>query len=427
MTDQQERNTVKEGGSPQVATSSNTDRTYRSAWRNFEDWCGEHGSTSLPTDSSTLENYLRDLMHPISLPAKSLSTARTYLAAIAAFHKQAGYSDPTADPKIKSVLREMGKKHDSQVPGITDELLNPILTKLEDKIERTSPDKPSRLKAQRDYALFLVMRNGMLRPWEAAELRWGDVTKEDNGNAWIYLFKSKDEQANQDVRVPIGQRAAKAMDDLDCATKYAAARFNLGLIPRYTDPEQRVFGLSPRQISRRIKKAAKDAGLHDRYSGNSLRVGMVQDLSVDFTIEGLMDMGRWSSPTMPARYVASAQAPLPRWVGLEDYLDDLSDLPNEDREALLDYLAAHGEISSRENIEEFYDWVFEAQFDVEGSILTPDPVRMEGDRQYRSILARAKMWRDRYEEGYAAGLKKGCTEGRRDAERERSELDFGTR
>ena len=423
MADQLKQNSVhsqssdgRSGNGPtQIGKSPNTDRTYRSGWKNFQDWCGGRGSNPLPADPSTVENYLRDLVYSKRTPAKSVSTARTYLAAIATIHRQAGYLDPTADPKIKSALRKMGKKNDSQILGITDEILNPILTKLEAKIERTSPGKPSRIKAQRDYALLLVMRNGMLRPSEAAELRWDDVTFLEDGSALLSLFNSKDELASQDARVPIGQSAAKAMDDLDYATKHAAAQFNLGLIPIYTDPEQRVFGLSARQISRRIKKAATDAGLHDRYSGNSLRVGMAQDLSVDFTIEGLMDMGRWSSATMPARYVASAGAPLPRWVGLEDYLDDLSDLPDEDREALLDYLAAHREISSRENLEEANNWVYEPQFDVEGPILTPNPVHMEGDRQYRSILGRAKMWRDRYEEGsdngYEEGRRVGCAEG----------------
>ena len=410
------------GDSPlQADKPSNTSRTYKSAWRNFEQWCGEKGATSLPACSSAVENYLRDLMNP---PAKSLSTARTYLAAIAAFHRQAGYPDPTNSPEIKAVFRRLASRHDyggvyTQTQGITDELLNPILAELEDKIKRTSPDKPSWFKAKRDYALFLVMRNGLLRSSEAAELRWGDVTILEDGSAFISLVNAKDDEGDQDGLVPIGQRAIEALEALRDATDYFAARFAFFRPTGSADDDQPVFELSARQISRRIKQAATDAGLHDRYSGNSLRVGMAQDLSVDYTIRGLMGFGRWSSPVMPSRYSAtgSATKPPPRWLDLPEdgYLSGLS---VEDQDVLLDYLAAHGEISSKNDLDEAEAWMNEPYFDVTGPILTTHEY---GDHQYQSLLARARMWRDRYREGYDAGYDKGF----RDAERKLNNPDFG--
>ena len=42
----------------------------------------------------------------------------------------------------------------------------------------------------------------------------------------------------------------------------------------------KVFGLSARQIGRRLKAAAKMAGLGEAYSGHSMRVGMAQAMSV---------------------------------------------------------------------------------------------------------------------------------------------------
>ena len=74
------------------------------------------------------------------------------------------------------------------------------------------------------------------------------------------------------------------------------------------DPSASVFGLSARQISRRIKAATKTAGLGEGFSGNSPRVGMAQDLSAaGAELPKHMTAGRWDSPTMPAKYT-EAQA-----------------------------------------------------------------------------------------------------------------------
>ena len=71
-------------------------------------------------------------------------------------------------------------------------------------------------------------------------------------------------------------------------------------------PGASVFGLSSRQISRRIKAATKMAGLGDGFSAHSPRVGMAQDLSAAGA--ELMTAVRWDSPTMPAMYTEAQAA-----------------------------------------------------------------------------------------------------------------------
>ena len=64
-----------------------------------------------------------------------------------------------------------------------------------------------------------------------------------------------------------------------------------------------VFGLSARQLPRRIKAMALVAGLGEGFSGHSGRVGMAQDLAASGAeLPALMVAGRWQSPRMPARY-----------------------------------------------------------------------------------------------------------------------------
>ena len=69
------------------------------------------------------------------------------------------------------------------------------------------------------------------------------------------------------------------------------------------DQNAPVFGLSAKQIGRRVQAAAKAAGLGEGFTGHSGRVGMAQDLVKSGTeLPALMTAGRWKSSRMPARY-----------------------------------------------------------------------------------------------------------------------------
>ena len=69
------------------------------------------------------------------------------------------------------------------------------------------------------------------------------------------------------------------------------------------DAGKPVFGLSPRQIGRRVQAAARAAGLGEGFTGHSGRVGMAQDLArTGVELPALMTAGRWKSSRMPARY-----------------------------------------------------------------------------------------------------------------------------
>ena len=75
------------------------------------------------------------------------------------------------------------------------------------------------------------------------------------------------------------------------------------------DRDTPVFGLSPRQIGRRVNAAARAAGLGEGFTGHSGRVGMAQDLAkTGAELPALMTAGRWKSSTMPARYTERQSA-----------------------------------------------------------------------------------------------------------------------
>ena len=79
--------------------------------------------------------------------------------------------------------------------------------------------------------------------------------------------------------------------------------------PPETRPGQRVFNLSPNQISRRIRQAAQHAGLGDGFSGHSGRVGLARTMSANGApVNATMKQGRWKRADTVARYTRNEEA-----------------------------------------------------------------------------------------------------------------------
>ena len=377
--------------------NANTDRTYKRVQAHFKAWCEDSLVVYLPADPSTVASYLEYLVKEGHRP---MSTARTYSAAIAALHRDAGHASPSDHPEVKAALRTLASHHTNpsrRTEGLTAEGLNAISRMVAAYGESESKGAK---RARVDLALILVMRNGLLRASEAAAIRWGDVALLEDGGALIHTVLPQTAREGRALPTYIGREAVRAL----LATQPDGA---------VLAPEQKVFGMSDRQINRRIKAAAASAGLYKEYSGNSMRVGMIQDLNAALqgpNAEGrllstLVYSGHWSSPTMPARYGPSAP---PSWVALPDEL-------SEDESALLlEYLAAHGDICSDDDEEGFAAWA-SGSFVIENDRLDPGLPNMEGDLRYRSVLTRAKMWKERHsagrQAGYGDGYMNGCDYG----------------
>ena len=141
-----------------------------------------------------------------------------------------------------------------------------------------------------DLALLSVLRDGLLRLSETHLLTWTDVEFRNNGTALLQLRRSKTDQEGEGVVVYIGKQAADAINAIRPAEE----------LP---DPVPPLFGISPRQIGRRVQAAAQAAGLGEGFTGHSGRVGMAQDLAATgVELPALMTAGWWKSSKMPARY-----------------------------------------------------------------------------------------------------------------------------
>jgi len=80
----------------EAATRQNTQRSYASALRHFEIEWGGH----LPATPDSVARYLAD--HAAQLASNTL---RQRLAALAHWHREHGFVDPTRAPLVRKVLR----------------------------------------------------------------------------------------------------------------------------------------------------------------------------------------------------------------------------------------------------------------------------------------------------------------------------------
>ena len=286
---------------PGSLLADHTLRNYARAWAAFSGWCGNRGIPAVPATPGDIVRYLSEMADR----GRRVTTVRAARAAISHAHRTAGYADPTADAYVKrflSGLAESDPRPPDQAKPLTEAVMFEIMATAFNP-RRTSgcaPRLESTEDAERrgrvDIALVALMRDALLSRSETAALRWGDVEWPDNKTGTIFtgtifVKRRKTDLGDLWKRPPISEETVSALR----AIMPVAALVNA---------EDRIFGLSESQISRRVRQAALAAGVGDGFSGNSGRVGKVWDLLDEGSdLPELMEAGRWKSAVMPARYI----------------------------------------------------------------------------------------------------------------------------
>ena len=275
----------------------NTMKNYRVQWNNFMNWAAGKGVRALPADPRHVAAYLAER---IEKHGHKPSTLRAAAAAIAFIHRSAGQDDPCASLEVKRTLRSATRKAgrgQKQAQALTDEALTAIRSTAcnprHGRGGRPESRETARCRGNLDIALISLMRDAMLRVSEAAALTWSDIVSEADDTGRLLIRRSKTDSEGEGA---VGFLSAQTM---------AALR----LIRGARVSTDRVFGLRPNQISRRIKQAAQAAGLGDGFSGHSPRVGIARDLArAGIELPSLMNAGRWRTPAMPAHYTRNETA-----------------------------------------------------------------------------------------------------------------------
>ena len=269
-------------------------------WKQFRAWAADENLESLPADPLTVAAYL---VHRAAA-GLSMSSLAMDRKAISYYHRTAGFPTPTAAEGVRQTLAGLknraadeGRHESRQARGLTAEALEAIRRTAHrartGPSGRTESEEAARRRGDMDIAIASVMRDGLLRRSEAADLRWRDVTLVEDGTARIRVRRSK--TASSSAVLYVGPAATAALRKV---------------MPENVVRQNRVFGLrSGRAVSNRVAAMARAAGLGEGFSGHSPRVGMAQDLTAaGVGLTAIMVAGRWKSERMPAHYSRAQKA-----------------------------------------------------------------------------------------------------------------------
>ena len=279
----------------------NTRRAYAAAWRRWTAWADAHGVAELPAQPADVRAYILDR----AAAGRVDATLRMDVGGIAAVHQAQGIPSPcAARGLVARTLARLAKAPDRaraqrQADGLTTDALAAIRATACRPRARRRQERPD--EAQRrglvDIALAGLLSDAGLRRSEAAALTWADLERAPDGSGRLTVRRSKTDQTAEGRVVAV---TAPTMRDV------------LAIRPADVDPAAPVFGLSADRIARRIKAAARAAGLGDGFSGHSGRVGMARRMVArGAPTAAVIRQGRWSERSggaMVARYTRSEDA-----------------------------------------------------------------------------------------------------------------------
>jgi hypothetical protein len=177
----------------EASTRANTVRSYQSAVRHFEiDWGGH-----LPATADSVARYLTAYAAQLSI-----NTLKQRLAALAHWHAEQGFADPTRTPLVKKVLKGIRALH----PATEKQAVPLQLTALGDAADwletaathaRRGGDIARAMRCERDRALMLL---GFWRGFRADELTRRCIEHIDvqpGEGLTVFLPRSKTDRENQ--------------------------------------------------------------------------------------------------------------------------------------------------------------------------------------------------------------------------------------
>ena len=176
----------------QAATRENTRRSYQSDITHFEvSWGG-----FLPATADSIAKYLAD-----HAEALSIGTLRHRLAALARWHQDQGFVDPTKAPLVRNVLKGIGElhqRHQNQVKPLQFEDLESLVDWLDGQLTTaiTVSDRKTVLRHSRDKALLLIGFWRAFRSDELCRLTVERISVSPGKGMEIFVPRSKGDRNN---------------------------------------------------------------------------------------------------------------------------------------------------------------------------------------------------------------------------------------
>lgn len=287
----------------QAATRENTRRSYASAVRHFEvEWGG-----FLPATADSLARYLAD--HAGKL---SINTLKQRLAALAQWHNDQGFPDPTKAPLVRKVLKGIQTLHPAQ-----EQQAKPLqidhLTQVVDWLDRAislakhRQDMAAELRHTRDKALLLLGFWRGFRGDELVRLQVEHVELEPEQGMHCYLPQSKGDRQLQGktYKVPALSLLCPVTAYIDWIT---VAGLTNGAVFRGIDRwgHIRDTGLHINSLIKLMRSlfAQADLSAPEGFSSHSLRRGFAGWANANgWDVKTLMEYVGWKDVKSAMRYI----------------------------------------------------------------------------------------------------------------------------
>ncbi len=289
-----------------AATRDNTRRSYQSAIKHFEvTWGG-----FLPATSDNIARYLAD--HAETL---TVSTLRLRTAAIAQWHIEQGFPDPTKTPLVKKVLKGIRELHPQTAkqakPLQLDELAK-MVDYLDSEIKAaTNNGSPARLRHFRDKSLVLMGFWRGFRSEEICRLSAEFIEVASSGGLNIFLPRSKGDRLSKgrDYYAPALARLCPTRAYQDWIE---ISKINKGPIYRSINRWGTLSdaALHPNSIIPLLRSLLDKASIDgvSQYSSHSFRRGFASWASDnDWDLKSLMEYVGWRDEKSAIRYIEANQ------------------------------------------------------------------------------------------------------------------------
>lgn len=269
-------------------TPPNTRRSYAADLRYFRSWfeISGFGEPSLPIRSDILVRFVVD--HVEGLPEQvdaalvaagvktrsglpRIATVSRKMAAVASWHRTAGFRSPLADGPVREVMRRarQAAARRGQRPRKKKAALRETVQAL-----LANRSAPTAADVRDDAMILFAFASGGRRRSEVVEARIENL-EEIDGEYVYRLGITKTEQEGSDRTVPVAGRAAAAL-----RAWLALVAETEGPIFRAVDRHGNIgrTPLNGRAVARVVQRRAAAAGLDARiYGGHSLRSGFITE------------------------------------------------------------------------------------------------------------------------------------------------------
>ncbi len=289
-----------------AATRDNTRRSYESAIRHFEiDWGG-----FLPATADSIARYLAD--HAETL---AINTLRQRLAALAQWHFDQGFPDPTKAPIVRQTFRGIRALHpaqEKQAKPLQLEQLEKVTQWLDAaiKVAHEQRNRGDELRYLRNRAILLLGFWRGFRGDELTRLRAEHVAVTPGEGMTCYFPQTKGDRQYQGTIFK-----APALSRLCPVEAYVAwiesARIEAGPALRAIDRWGHLSDASIHadSVVPLLRTMLTDAGIASpgSYSGHSLRRGFANwATSNGWDLKTLMAYVGWKNVQSAMRYVEAA-------------------------------------------------------------------------------------------------------------------------